>query len=99
MPDDRSKDRHKPRATIASADDDGLWTELGEVVGENKRSEVTRALWAAFLKRPGPKMPPPYQVRKEGPARIGRGPQPCVASRHGRRRQAPASRALRVDSA
>ncbi|HEY6115952.1 MAG TPA: hypothetical protein VI172_08340 [Candidatus Dormibacteraeota bacterium] len=54
---ERSKDRHKPRATIASADDDGLWTELGQVVGENRRSEVTRQLWAAFLKRPGVKIP------------------------------------------
>lgn len=67
MPDDRSKDRHKPRATIASADDDGLWTELGEVVGENKRSEVTRALWAAFLKRPGAKMPRRSQYEKKAP--------------------------------
>lgn len=57
MPDDRSKDRHKPRATIASADEDGLWTELGQAVGDSRRSEVTRMMWAAFLKRPKARMP------------------------------------------
>jgi hypothetical protein len=57
MPRDRSKDRHKPRVSIASADEDGLWAELGKVVGDNNRSEVTRQLWAAFLKRPGVKIP------------------------------------------
>lgn len=53
----RNQDRHKKRATIASADENSLWTELGEVVGDNERSEVTRRLWAAFLKRPGARMP------------------------------------------
>lgn len=53
----RNQDRHKKRATIASADEHGLWTELGQVVGDNERSEVTRQLWAAFLKRPGARMP------------------------------------------
>ncbi|GAA0493798.1 hypothetical protein Ade02nite_21120 [Paractinoplanes deccanensis] len=53
----RSLNRHRPRATIAGADDDGLWTELGQVVGDNRRSEVTRQLWAAFLKRPKSPMP------------------------------------------
>jgi hypothetical protein len=55
VPADRSKDRHKPRATIAGAED--LWKELGEVVGDKNRSEVTRRLWAAFLKRPGARIP------------------------------------------
>ncbi len=54
---DRNQDRHKKRATIASADDDKLWSELGDLVGIKNRSEVTRQLWAAFLKRPGAKMP------------------------------------------
>jgi hypothetical protein len=53
----RNQDRHKKRATIASADEHSLWTELGQVVGDNERSEVTRQLWAAFLKRPGARMP------------------------------------------
>lgn len=57
MTDDRAKDRHNPRATIASADADRLWTELGEVVGEKNRSEVTRQMWAAFLGRPKARMP------------------------------------------
>lgn len=57
MPAERNRDRHKKRATIASADEHGLWTELGQVVGDDQRSEITRRLWAAFLGRPGAKMP------------------------------------------
>lgn len=55
MPQDRSKDRHKPRATIADMEDE--WRELGEVVGDGNRSEVVRQLVRAFLKRPGAKIP------------------------------------------
>lgn len=66
MPDDRSKDRHKPRATIASGED--LWKELGEVVGEKNRSKVTRQLWAAFLKKPGARMPRLKDYKDETPS-------------------------------
>jgi hypothetical protein len=55
MPQDRSKDRHKPRATIAGAED--LWKKLGEAVGDGERSRVTRELWAWWLREPGAKMP------------------------------------------
>jgi hypothetical protein len=55
MPQDRSKDRHKPRATIAGAED--LWRELGEVVGDGNRSKVVRQMIAAFLRKPGVKIP------------------------------------------
>lgn len=51
-----SPDRHLlPKHSIRV--DDDLWDELGKVVGEKRRSEVTRMLWAAFLKRPGAKIP------------------------------------------
>ncbi len=50
------EDRHKaPRHTVE--DGYGLWEELGRVVGEKNRSKVTRELWAAFLKRPGARIP------------------------------------------
>ncbi|WP_433730780.1 hypothetical protein ACQP2Y_20995 [Actinoplanes sp. CA-051413] len=55
MPQDRSKDRHNPRVSIVN--ENGLWEELGRVVGDKERSEVTRRLWAAFLKRPGARIP------------------------------------------
>jgi metal-responsive CopG/Arc/MetJ family transcriptional regulator len=55
MPEDRSKDRHKPRATIAGIED--VWDEFGQVVGDKNRSEVVRQMIAAFLKRPGVRMP------------------------------------------
>ena len=55
MPADRSKDRHKPRATIADMSDE--WEELGRLVGDGNRSKVVRQLVRAFLKRPGVKMP------------------------------------------
>jgi len=72
MPQDRSKDRHKFRATIADAE--ALWTKLGEVVGDGKRSEVTRELWAWYLREPGAKTPKRPERRTGAPDQGSHGP-------------------------
>jgi hypothetical protein len=63
---DRSKDRHKPRATIAGAED--LWRKLGDAVGDGERSKVTRELWAWWLREPGARMPKRPTAVTERPA-------------------------------
>jgi len=55
MPEDRSKDRHKFRASIADVGD--LWKEFGQLVGDGNRSKVIRQFIAAMLGRPGVRMP------------------------------------------
>jgi hypothetical protein len=56
MAKDRSEDRHATPRRVFSVSDD-LWDEFGEAVGERQRSEYLRLLIAAFLGRPGAKMP------------------------------------------
>lgn len=49
-------DRHvTPHFTVYI--DRELWREFGQVVGDRKRSDVVRDMIAAFLKRPGAKIP------------------------------------------
>lgn len=57
MAKDRTGDRHAQHRHMIGFDDD-VWEELGRVVGgDPERGEVIRRLVAAFLKRPGAKMP------------------------------------------
>lgn len=49
-------DRHTTSRRVISLDED-LWNELGEAVGDRGRSAVIRELVAAYLGRPGAKMP------------------------------------------
>lgn len=37
--------------------EDDLWDELGDRIGKRERSELFRRFAAAFLKRPGAKIP------------------------------------------
>jgi|GEM_PF-1960905 len=56
MPKDRSADRHATARHIISVEAE-LWDEFGTVVGARNRSAVIRDLLAAFLGKPGAKMP------------------------------------------
>lgn len=58
MPADRSKDRHRhKRYTIDLGDDGELWDEIGREIGSEERAKIWRRFAAAFLKRPGAKIP------------------------------------------
>nr|WP_221374531.1 hypothetical protein [Actinoplanes polyasparticus] len=57
MAKDRTEDRHAMHRHMVGFDD-ADWEELGQVVGgDPERGDVIRRLVAAFLKRPGAKMP------------------------------------------
>lgn len=56
MPKDRSLDRHAIKAHVIRPDPPELWAQLGEAVGERRRSAVISDLIRRYLA--GEPMPP-----------------------------------------